>query len=142
MEKENYFAPYDLQFDEKERKIMLGEMLKALRQKRNLTQKEVAQLLDINQASYAQYEKGENAPSVEKLVRLSFIFKCPTDILLQRNVFFHGKEAMLNALNGWESDMKEAEKKMTGTDDPNIMNAVKGMQTLISQIKDMLNNQK
>ena len=49
---------------------------------------------------------------------------------------------MLNALNGWENDMKEAEKKMTGTDDPNIMNAVKGMQTLISQIKDMLNNQK
>lgn len=142
MEQKNYFAPYELQFDEKERKVMLGEMMKTLREQRKMTQKEVAQLLNINQASYAQYERGENAPSVEKLVRLSFIFKCPTDILLQRNVFFHGKEAMLNALNGWENDMNEAEKKINGIDDPNIISAVKGMQTLISQMKDMLNNQK
>ena len=116
MEQKNYFAPYELQFDEKERKVMLGEMMKTLREQRKMTQ--------------------------EKLVRLSFIFKCPTDILLQRNVFFHGKEAMLNALNGWENDMNEAEKKINGIDDPNIISAVKGMQTLISQMKDMLNNQK
>ena len=74
MEKKDYFAPYELQIDEKERKIMLGEMLQALRKKNNMTQKEIAELLEINQASYAQYERGENAPSIEKLVRLSFIF--------------------------------------------------------------------
>ena len=72
MEKKDYFAPYELQIDEKERKIMLGEMLQALRKKNNMTQKEIAELLEINQASYAQYERGENAPSIEKLVRLSF----------------------------------------------------------------------
>lgn len=142
MEKKDYFAPYELQIDEKERKIMLGEMLQALRKKNNMTQKEIAELLEINQASYAQYERGENAPSIEKLVRLSFIFNCSIDMLLQRNVFYHGKDSMLKILEEWKEDMKNAEEKIKGTDDINIINAVRGLQTMVSQLKDIVNTQK
>lgn len=49
---------------------------------------------------------------------------------------------MLKILEEWEEDMKNAEEKIKGTDDINIINAVRGLQTMVSQLKDIVNTQK
>ena len=62
----------------------LPEKLKALRMKYSLSQKEVAQMLDISPSIVSGYETGERTPSTENLLALSYLYKCTTDYLLGR----------------------------------------------------------
>ena len=50
------------------------EKLKTYRTKLNLTQKEVAEKLDISQQAYALYENSDRIPSNETLEKLTSIF--------------------------------------------------------------------
>ena len=49
----------------------LGERLKFLRESRNLTQKELANLANVSQATIAHIEKNSKDPSVETLKKLA-----------------------------------------------------------------------
>lgn len=49
----------------------LGERLRYLREQRNLTQKELAKLSDVSQATIAHVEKMTKDPSVETLRKIS-----------------------------------------------------------------------
>lgn len=59
-----------------------GPRLRQLREARNLTQREVADLLAIDYMQVYRYEKGVNLPSVETAVRLARILQVTTDELL------------------------------------------------------------
>ena len=61
---------------------MLPERLKTLRSEIKLTQKEVADKLDISQQSYAKWEKGITLPANKNLQKISEIFNTTTDYLL------------------------------------------------------------
>ena len=52
--------------------------------KRGKTQKETAELLDINLRSYQLYEQGKVEPSIKKLLLLADFFDVTTDYLLGR----------------------------------------------------------
>jgi repressor LexA len=66
---------------------MLGEKLKQLRNRKNLTQDEVSRILDINRARYTQYETGTRKPDYEMLVRLAEFYDTSVDNLLGRNSY-------------------------------------------------------
>lgn len=62
--------------------IKIGQRIKEIRIERNLTQKELANLLGVAQNTISQYEKGTANASVEVIVRLSQILQTTTDFLL------------------------------------------------------------
>ena len=55
--------------------------LKELREKANMTQRDVAELLNVSQQGYWFWENGKRFPSGEKILELCEIFKCtPNDL--------------------------------------------------------------
>lgn len=60
----------------------LPERLRSLRIQHHLSQKEVARTLRLSPAIISSYESGERTPSLEKLLALSYLYKCSTDYLL------------------------------------------------------------
>lgn len=61
---------------------MFPERLKELRIERNLTQKELATLLDTSQQIIGFYEQGKRNPKQDILEKLSNFFKVSTNYLL------------------------------------------------------------
>lgn len=56
--------------------------LRDLREDADLTQKQLATLLNIRQNTYSQYENGQRQLPVEALIRLAEIFETSTDYIL------------------------------------------------------------
>lgn len=64
---------------------MLDRRLTELRQEKNLTQYELANILKIPRSTYAQYELGRRQPDYIALEGLADFFNCSTDYLLGRS---------------------------------------------------------
>lgn len=58
------------------------ENLKSARKTKNLTQKEVANLLNLNQQRYNHYETGRREPDNEILAQIANVLDVTTDYLL------------------------------------------------------------
>lgn len=58
------------------------ERLKELRQKKNVLQKEVAEVINVGRTTYVKYENGDSEPSYKILVKLAEYFDVSTDYLL------------------------------------------------------------
>lgn len=56
--------------------------LKELRLENNLTQQYVANILNIKQNTYSQYESGQRQLSLEQLIKLSEFYSVSTDYIL------------------------------------------------------------
>lgn len=56
--------------------------LKELREKRNLTQKNIAEVLEINRGTYLRYENGKRDLPTEYLVKLAKYYNTTTDNIL------------------------------------------------------------
>lgn len=56
--------------------------LSELRKGTKLTQRQVAEMLNIKQQSYSRYEYGTGEPNLETLVKLAKFFEVSTDYLL------------------------------------------------------------
>lgn len=65
---------------------MNKEILRSIREKNKLTQKEVAAQLQIPRSTYNSYEQGIADPNVEKLIRLSKIFNVTIDKLVGNEI--------------------------------------------------------
>lgn len=53
-----------------------------LREDKGLTQKQVADYLGIERSVYGKYERGVYEFSIEHLIRLSFLYECSIDYLV------------------------------------------------------------
>ena len=53
-----------------------------LRKESKLSQRKMAEKLNISQPSYIRYEHGTAEPNLDKLVKMAKIFDIPTDYLL------------------------------------------------------------
>ena len=60
----------------------LSDRLRDLREKMGLSQRAVAQRLDVSPSIISSYETGERTPSTENLLALSYLYHCSTDYLL------------------------------------------------------------
>lgn len=60
----------------------LSTRLKEQRQKQNLSQKQVAERIQVSPSVISNYESGERTPSLESLIALARLYHCSTDYLL------------------------------------------------------------
>lgn len=81
----NPFKPYERQFSNQDRKVLLAASLKNFRRAKGYNQKEVAELLGISTTTYSGYERAASEPDIETLVRISYLFGVSVDVLLQRD---------------------------------------------------------
>lgn len=58
--------------------------IRDLREDRDLTQKQVAQMLGMSQTGYSKYETGENDIPTAVLIKLADFYNTSTDYLLGR----------------------------------------------------------
>ncbi|MBQ8427419.1 MAG: helix-turn-helix transcriptional regulator [Clostridia bacterium] len=59
-----------------------AKRLKEVRKDKNLSQQQMAKMLNIRQQSYARYELDTSEPSYEMLVKIAKFFNVTTDFLL------------------------------------------------------------
>ena len=60
----------------------LCEIIRELREDSDLTQKQIAELLNTTQQVYSRYETGENDLPLHHLITLAKFYKTSTDFLL------------------------------------------------------------
>ena len=63
-------------------RIFLGEKLKELRKEKGLTQKQVAEQLNINSVTYLHYEKQQREPPLSLLAEFAKFYNVTVDYLL------------------------------------------------------------
>ena len=78
-------SAYNGEFTNEQRKIMTAQALQELRKAMKLSQKEVAAKLNIPATTYNTYESGRTEPPIEILVRLSYLYDVPVDVIVQRD---------------------------------------------------------
>lgn len=64
--------------------MLLAERIKELREKKDLSQKQLAGILHISQSSISEYESGNQQPPIEMLMQLADFFDVNIDYLLGR----------------------------------------------------------
>lgn len=107
---------YNNLFTQAERKDLIAQTLKILRNGKRLTQQEVAEKLDIQTQTYATYERGRNEPPAEILVRLSYLYDVPVDIIVQRDNMFKDKESIKNEIAMFDDVLEEMRSKVLSGD--------------------------
>ena len=65
--------------------MTLGEKLQALRQKKGLSQEQLAERLEVSRQSVSKWESGQSRPDMDKLVVLAELFGVSTDYLLKED---------------------------------------------------------
>lgn len=65
--------------------MILGKILRDLREKHNYTQRELAKALNITPACLSKYETGRSTPSPDMLIKIADTFNVLVDYLLGRN---------------------------------------------------------
>jgi transcriptional regulator with XRE-family HTH domain len=63
----------------------LGENLKTIRERKNMSQEELAQKLRIGASRIDDYESGKQIPSNETLLKLSTVLDIPTSQLTSQS---------------------------------------------------------
>ena len=64
--------------------MIFSERLKELRLEKDLSQKEVADLVHVNRVTYTNWETGKREPSFENLVKLADLLDVSLDWLFGR----------------------------------------------------------
>ena len=70
----------------------IGEKIAALRKKANLTQEELADVLNVIRQSVSRWEAGEPYPDMNKIGKLADILGTNCDCLLRNDVTSEGKK--------------------------------------------------
>lgn len=77
---------------------MLGDRLRSLREKHNLTQAQIAKKIGISRGTYAHYEINKRRPDYETLIKITDIFNVSLDFLLTGKEFDSSNEDMWKEL--------------------------------------------
>lgn len=64
---------------------VFAERLKLLRQARNITQSRLSQLLTIDPRAYSRWERGDNIPHLETLIKIADVLQVTLDELVGRS---------------------------------------------------------
>ena len=127
---ENPFAPYELQFSTVERKQVVAEMLRELRKAKGFKQKEIAELLGISPQTYNGYETGRNEPPIELLVRFSYLYELPIDLLVQRDRLHKSDESAMLTITKMDEEIAEVREQLRKSEFADVPQ--------INQIMDMI----
>ena len=65
------------------------ENLKQLRKDAMMTQKQIAERLNVVESCYANWEQGRTEPNIESIKKLCAIFKVSSDVVLGINSLYN-----------------------------------------------------
>lgn len=105
-------ATYTNIFTIEERKKIIAQTIGELRRSKNLSQKEVAAQIEVSQATYSAYERGRNEPPAEIIVRLSYLFDCPVDMIVQRDRQYRNAEELESQLAEMGKELEEYQRRI------------------------------
>lgn len=89
------------------------EVIKKLRLDKGLTQREVADIINIRQASYSKYETGDSQPKIETIIFLADFYGVSTDYLLGRVKYsLKANKELKNLLTKIQNDIDEIKKAL------------------------------
>ena len=100
--------------------------LKELRNKENLTQRDLAQMLNVGTSTYLGYEKETSEPTIETLVKLANYYGVTMDYLIGRDF-----KNELGYLNDSEKELLNAFRQLKPINQIKIIAEIKGI--LIAQ---------
>ena len=66
--------------------MTLGEKISKQRRENNLTQEQLADILNVSRQSISKWESDTVFPEIEKLIEISRLFECSTDYLLKEEL--------------------------------------------------------
>ena len=84
--------------------MSFNDQLTKLRKRNNITQIELANLMNVKQYVISSWETGRSEPNISQIIKLSDIFKIPTDYLLDRPII------MVNSENGFNKVIENINK--------------------------------
>jgi transcriptional regulator with XRE-family HTH domain len=94
----------------------LYNTIKALRNKEGWSQEEMSNKLNVQQATYCNWEKGKVDITIERLVQISKIFNLPVTYFFDKNI-----QDLINTLN---EKVREADETLKDLLDVNRQNIV------------------
>jgi transcriptional regulator with XRE-family HTH domain len=77
----------------------LGTKLRKFRTVAKLSQQEIADKLNIRQATYSNWEKGTTNPSLEHIIKLSEVLNVPIQEFLSNNIYIQSQDNKDNSTN-------------------------------------------
>ena len=134
-----YKNKYQNFFTNEERKEIIKRNIIELREGNNLSQKETAELLEINQQTYNAYETGRTTPPTEILVRMSYLYEIPVDIIIDRDNINRDTEQQRKTLEAYEKEIKTLKNKLSEAnpeDKEKILKFIEGMEQMLKALKE------
>ena len=62
--------------------VLIGENIKRLRTERNITQEQLAEVLNVSAVAVSKWERGDTMPDIAMLPRLAYYFQVTIDELM------------------------------------------------------------
>mgnify|MGYP000881303884 FL=1 len=90
--------------------VTIGERITSLRKAKNLSQDELAKKIDASRVMIGKYERGDNLPSIEVMVKLAKAFEVSVDFMLGEGLNASYDKEMVKRLDELEhlpSDEKQ-----------------------------------
>ena len=128
-------------FDIPERKELIGETLRVLREASGLTQAEIAKHIGIKPVTYSTYENGTREAPAEIIVRLSILYDVPTDIILQKTRMSKGNIIVQNQIDAMNEELKEFKDMISDQQNelnPEFVDMMKAMTDAFSKMNEQL----
>lgn len=67
----------------------MKNIIKSLRREKNLTQVQLAQILNLDQTAVSKWENGKAIPDTQILIQLADFFDVSTDYLLEKSTLYY-----------------------------------------------------
>lgn len=77
---------------------MLGDKLYTLRKKRNISQEELAEILNTSRQAVSKWERNESKPDIDKLILIARLFNTSIDYLLSYEINYSNVDEFINKL--------------------------------------------
>lgn len=84
-----------------------GEKLAALRKKKRITQEELSEILNVSRQSVSRWEMDVAFPETDKLIKLSKLFECSIDFLLNDKIQETEKNETEPSIKGYYKFIRE-----------------------------------
>lgn len=134
----DYEKIYGNLYNNDERKELTARKIAELRKENRLTQKEVSEKIGVTQQSYNSYEKGRTAPTIEILVRLSYLYGVPIDIIVDKGKLNKDEAEQRKILEGYGKEIEILKKQVETADPENkekIKKFIEGMEQMLKAIE-------
>ena len=128
---------YKCQFTVDERKEIIAQMLREVRIANKLSQKEVAALIQVKPGTYNTYETGRTEPPAEVLVRLSYLYQKPVDVLVAKDKLYRTSKDLADLFEAAKSEIAALEQQMvdSGKDEPALVAMKDAMKAMVEQMQ-------